>query len=115
MGFGDDKPDSDRLFHCDLQLNIVNRLLCNNEVVSIEDTDHWQQFIFTFGQCMATKFEFDVNTKLHRLMRHLGENINNFGCVFRDSSEENKCKHKEFKNCYNQINIYQNNITTAVT
>lgn len=53
---------------------------------------------------MASTFKVDVTTKLHRIMRHVKNQLTSHGCTRRCSTEENELENKKFKPAYNKTN-----------
>lgn len=96
-GISDRLPDEENLLQCALQLGVLSSFLSSPSSLTISEIDEWQQFCSKFGKMFATFFCVEVNTKLHRVMRHILNHKINHGCFFRRNTEENECFHKYFK------------------
>lgn len=94
MAVGDERPDDERLLQFALQLVIVSTFTCRNSALTLDSIQKWQRYLFRFGKLLAGIFQVDANTKLHRLMRHVREQITFLGCILRSSTEENETIHK---------------------
>lgn len=115
MGVSDKNPDEDDLLQCALNLDKVNQFLCSANNISVRHLtiakiNEWQEFIFDFGRQMSMTFDKDVTTKLHRLMRHVKDQLSMHGCIRRSSTEENEHEHIKHKKAYRLTNKHLDSI-----
>lgn len=103
-------PDNDPLLQTALELNEIHcKLLGINESVDeIHRTDEWitdlQLRCFKLGESFVDLFQINVNTKMHRVMRHINSHLRSFGLVRWGANDCNETKHKTIKAAYKNTN-----------
>lgn len=96
MGVNFHPQDTYHLIHTALQLDSVNNFICNSAHLTADEISNWI-FLFKFCQLLVWNFKINVNTKIHRILRHISNQLVHLGCIFRGSSEENERMHKSFR------------------
>lgn len=103
-------PDKDPVLKMCLLWDAVQRLLSGINQGPREATrdneriNELQTLCFEAGKATAAALRVNVNTKLHRLMRHVKDHIIDFGCLRKGSTDENEALHKTTKKAYASTN-----------
>eukprot|EP00171_Calliarthron_tuberculosum_P023381 IDg23381t1 len=104
------RPDNDMILQAALGVNEVQiqfrginlpSRACKrteNDIIQLES------LCFKTGLYISKSLAIPVNTKLHRLMRHVGLHIRQFGCLRRGETDANETRHKTTKQCYTSTN-----------
>lgn len=103
-------PDTDPLLQAALEFNDIQCQLMgiNEDYSSIQRSSYWmhriQQQCFELGERFTTLFFSKVNTKLHRVMRHIETHMKSFGMLRWGATDNNETRHKSLKVAYKNTN-----------
>lgn len=103
-------PDCDPLFQAVLELNDIHCKLLgvNEDLYSMHRTEVWihklQQQFFNLGTTLTQLFHRPVNTKLHRVMRHIEDHLLSFGTLRWGATDKNETQHKHLTLDYRSTN-----------
>ena len=104
------KPDEDSLLQCALALSEKHQQLrgvnmgYKSQKRSIEEVERLRQSCFEVGYLAVTSLSIPISTKIHRLMRHIGDQIIQFGSLRHGETDENETMHKTTKSVYAATN-----------
>lgn len=88
--------DNDQGLQYALTLDSINHFLCNSAHRKYSEIIRWQDYLFTFCTTFAASFNTDVTTKVHRLRRHVDNQLIDLS-IYRSFFKENESLHKSFK------------------
>lgn len=107
---GDTVPDDDPLLQASLLLSKAQAELNRpntapeNRHRTEENIDRLATLCFQAGAAVSKALGLQINTKLHRVMRHIRDHIVSFGCIRRGYTDTNETMHKEVKTAYKCTN-----------
>lgn len=65
-----------------------------------EDIQRCDLLFFRSGAAIASGLEVGINTKLHRVLHHMGDYFLAFGCIRRGETDSNETQHLGIKQSY---------------
>ncbi|KAI0557092.1 hypothetical protein FGB62_342g012 [Gracilaria domingensis] len=120
IGVSNRRPDDDPLVQAALEMaQVQSELFGVNRspeaaVRTSADIDILQFKCFKLGLSLIDGLGIKMNTKIHRLMRHVKSNLLSFGCIRRGATHANERMHKATKKAYQSTNKHRTEITSQL-
>ncbi|KAI0566558.1 hypothetical protein FGB62_7g37 [Gracilaria domingensis] len=120
IGVSNRRPDDDPLVQAALEMaQVQSELFGVNRspeaaVRTSADIDILQFKCFKLGLSLIDGLGIKMNTKIHRLMRHVKSHLLSFGCIRRGATDANERMHKATKKAYQSTNKHRTEITSQL-